>query len=46
VGHASSSIDLLHVETSRVRIFQSGLMTGGGMTASGVYGMIMEIVSS
>jgi hypothetical protein len=32
VGHASRSSGLLHLEASRVRIFQSGLETGGGTT--------------
>jgi hypothetical protein len=30
VGHASRSSDLLRMEASRIRIFQSGLKTGGG----------------
>jgi hypothetical protein len=35
VGHVSRSSDLLHVETSLARVFQSGLKTGGGVTAGG-----------
>jgi hypothetical protein len=31
VGHASRSSDLLRVEVSLARVFQSGLQTGGGV---------------
>jgi hypothetical protein len=32
VGHASRSSGLIHLEASRVRVFQSSLKTGGGAT--------------
>jgi hypothetical protein len=44
-GHASISSALLHVEASRVRVFQSGIKTGGGAAADGAHGTIMEVVS-
>jgi hypothetical protein len=37
---------LLRVEASRIRIFQSGLKTGGGATAGGARGTITEVTSS
>jgi hypothetical protein len=46
VGHASRSSGLLHVEASRIRISQSGLKTGGGATAGGAGGTIVEVTSS
>jgi hypothetical protein len=45
-GHASRSSSLLHVEASQARVFQSGLKTGGGVTADGARGIIMEITWS
>jgi hypothetical protein len=44
VGHASTSSSLFRVEASRARISQSGLKTGGGVTAGGACGT-MEVVS-
>jgi hypothetical protein len=43
--HASRSSGLLHVEASRVRVFQFDLKTGGGVTAGGACGTITEVVS-
>jgi hypothetical protein len=43
--HASRSSGLLHVEASLARVFQSGLKTGGGMTAGGARGTITEVTS-
>jgi hypothetical protein len=45
VGHALRSSVLLRVEASLARVFQSGLKTGGGVTAGGVRGIIVEVVS-
>jgi hypothetical protein len=44
-GHTSRSSGLFHVEASLARVFQSGLKTGGGMTADGARSTIMEIAS-
>jgi hypothetical protein len=44
-GHASRSSDFLHVEASLTRVFQSGLKTGGGVTAGGARGTIVEVTS-
>jgi hypothetical protein len=38
--HASRSSDLLHVEASQARVFQSGLKTGGCMTTGGREGYV------
>jgi hypothetical protein len=46
VIHVSRSSGLLRLEASRVRVFQSGLKTGGGATTSGVCGTIAEVASS
>jgi hypothetical protein len=46
VGHASRFSDLLRAETSRARVFQSGLKTGGGTTAGSARGTITEVVLS
>jgi hypothetical protein len=46
VGHALRSSGLLHLEVSRARNSQSGLKTGGGTTAGGARGIIMEITWS
>jgi hypothetical protein len=45
MGHASRSSDLLRVESSLVRVFQSGLKTGGGAMTGGAHGTITEVVS-
>jgi hypothetical protein len=45
VGHTSRSNDLLRVEASLVRISQSGLKTGGGVTTGGARGTIEEVAS-
>jgi hypothetical protein len=45
VGHASRSSVLLHVEASLARVSQSGLKTGGGVTAGGARCTIVEVVS-
>jgi hypothetical protein len=44
VGHVSRSSGLLHVEESLVRVSQSGLKTGGGITTGGARGTITEVV--
>jgi hypothetical protein len=44
-GHASRSSGLLHMEASLVRVFQSGLKTGGGATMGDVRGTIVEVAS-
>jgi hypothetical protein len=44
-GHASRSSGLLRVEASLARVFQSGLKTGGGMTAGGACSTITEVAS-
>jgi hypothetical protein len=43
VGHASRSSNLLHVEASLARVFESGLKTGGGTTTGGACGTIAEV---
>jgi hypothetical protein len=45
VGHASRSSDLLHVEASLARVFQSGMKTGGGAMADGAHDTITEVAS-
>jgi hypothetical protein len=45
VGHASRSSSLLRMETSMVRVSQSGLKTGGGATTDGARGIIAEVAS-
>jgi hypothetical protein len=45
VGHASRSSDLLHMDASRARVFQSALKTGGGVMAGGACGTISEVAS-
>jgi hypothetical protein len=45
VRHASRSSGLLHTETSLARVSQSGLKTGGGMTAGDARGTIVEVAS-
>jgi hypothetical protein len=44
-GRALRSSDLLHVEASLDRVFQSGLKTGGGATMGGSRGTIAMVVS-
>jgi hypothetical protein len=44
-GRALRSSDLLHVEASLDRVFQSGLKTGGGATTGGSRGTIAMVVS-
>jgi hypothetical protein len=44
-GHASRSSGFLHVEASLARVFQSGLKTDAGTTASGARGTITEVTS-
>jgi hypothetical protein len=46
VGHTSRSSGLLRVKASRVRVFQSGLKTGGGVTAGGACDTITDVASS
>jgi hypothetical protein len=43
MGHASRFSGLLHVEVSLVRASQSGLKTGGGVTAGGACDTITEV---
>jgi hypothetical protein len=45
VGHASRCSGLLRMEASLVRVFQSGLKTGGGAMAGGARGTITEVAS-
>jgi hypothetical protein len=45
VEHTSRSSDLLHVEASQARVFQSGLKTGIGATAGGAHDTIVEVAS-
>jgi hypothetical protein len=45
VGHASRSSSLLSVEASLIRVFQSGLKTGGGAMMSGACGTVAEVAS-
>jgi hypothetical protein len=44
-GHTSRSSDLLSVEVSLARVFQSGMKTGGGATMGGARGIIAEVAS-
>jgi hypothetical protein len=44
-GHTLRSSGLLHVEASLARVSQSGLKTGGGVTAGGACGTIAEVAS-
>jgi hypothetical protein len=45
VGHVSRSSSLLLVEASLTMISQFGLKTGGGATAGGARGTIVEVAS-
>jgi hypothetical protein len=42
-GHTSRSSTLLHVKSSRARVSQSGIKTGGGAMASGACGIIAKV---
>jgi hypothetical protein len=44
VGHTLRSSELLRVKASRARVSQSGLKTGGYVTAGGARGTIVEVV--
>jgi hypothetical protein len=45
VRHTSRSGGLHCLETSRAMVSKSGLKTGGGTTAGGARGTIVEVVS-
>jgi hypothetical protein len=45
VEHTSRSSSLLCVEASLVKVSQSGLKTGGGVTTGGARDTIMEVAS-
>jgi hypothetical protein len=45
VGHVSRSSNLLGVEVSLVRVSQSDLNTGGGVTTGGARDTITEVAS-
>jgi hypothetical protein len=45
VGYASRSSGLLHMEASLTRVSQSGMKTGGGVTAGGARDTITEVAS-
>jgi hypothetical protein len=45
VGHTSRSSGLLGVEASLARVSQSGLKSGGGVTAGGARDTIMKVAS-
>jgi hypothetical protein len=45
VGHASRYSDLLRMEASLTRVYQSGLKTGGGTMTAGAGGTIAEVAS-
>jgi hypothetical protein len=45
VGHTLRSSGLLHVEASLAVISQPDMKTGGGVTAGGACGIIMEVAS-
>jgi hypothetical protein len=45
VGHTSRSSGLLHIETTRARVSQSDLKTGGDSTAGGARGTIAKVTS-
>jgi hypothetical protein len=45
VGYALRSSDLLSVEVSLPRVFQSDLKTGGGAITGGARDTIMEVAS-
>jgi hypothetical protein len=45
VGHVSRSSGLLHVQARLTRVSQSGLKTGGGVTAGGARGTIVKVAS-
>jgi hypothetical protein len=45
VEHTSRSSDLLRMEASLTRVFQSDLKTGGGAMTGGARGTIAEVAS-
>jgi hypothetical protein len=45
VEHVSRSSDLLRMEASLTRVFQSGLKTSGGAMTGGARGTIAEVAS-
>jgi hypothetical protein len=45
VRHTSRSSSLLHVEASMARVSQSVIKMGGGATAGGARGTIVEVAS-
>jgi hypothetical protein len=45
VGHASRSDNLLRLEASRARVFQSDLKTGGDVMMGGTCGIYKEVAS-
>jgi hypothetical protein len=46
VGHILRSSGLFHIDASRARVYQSGLKNGGGTTAGGARGTIVEVAST
>jgi hypothetical protein len=44
-GHASRSSSLLGVKANLVRVFQSGMKTGGGATTGGARDTIAQVAS-
>jgi hypothetical protein len=45
VEHTSKSSDLLHVETTRVRVSQSSFKTGVGVTTGDAHDIIVKVAS-
>jgi hypothetical protein len=45
VGHVYRSDGLLHLKASHVRVFQSGLKTGGDAITGGARGIITKVAS-
>jgi hypothetical protein len=45
MGHVLRFSDLIHMEASHARVFQSGLKTGGGAMTGGAHGTITEVAS-
>jgi hypothetical protein len=43
VGHVSRSGDLLHMEVSRSRVFQTGLQTSGDVMIGGARDTIVKV---
>jgi hypothetical protein len=46
MGHASKSDGLLHLEASRVRVYQSSIKTCGGAMTGDACGIIADVVLS